>query len=149
MGPVRFCFYWGWGKQRRWKALSKQNIGGASHCSQTMACPSNVLSLHCLPTPLGGRGGGGHNNLCRNPESPAAALKTSSAEGVHFPLAHTRNFSSGMTIPTSEYIGGYIHIKILQYNLPVSNNTVIFIIVYNIASSVSLSLSLFNYCFIL
>ena len=38
--------------QRRRKVLSKQSIGGANHCPQTIACPSNALSPQNLPTPL-------------------------------------------------------------------------------------------------
>ena len=45
--------------RRRWKVLSKQSIGGANHCSQTIACPSNALSPQRLPTPLGIRAGYG------------------------------------------------------------------------------------------
>ena len=33
-------------------SLSKQSIGGARHCSQTITCPSNALSPQSLPTPL-------------------------------------------------------------------------------------------------
>ena len=39
-------------RQRCRKVLSKQSIGGANHCTPTIACPSNALSPQRLPTPL-------------------------------------------------------------------------------------------------
>ena len=42
--------------QKRRKVLSKQSIGGANHCSPTIACRSNALSPQRLPTPLSSSG---------------------------------------------------------------------------------------------
>ena len=45
VSDVSLWRYWSQGRQ---KPLSKQSIGGASHCSLTMVCPSNALSPQSL-----------------------------------------------------------------------------------------------------